>query len=414
MRAQVKQKIKTLPEKVYINPGSVEYEQMLHDFQRDIAQCDNDYIHESYLKRKDNKSYNYDYYEHMLKVCTQYFDRGLSFSNITKTATIGCVMMAISPNFRQHVTKAFTRNVLPHAKALLKDNVKSEEFLSRLENLASGGKFDDKLWTPKTAALQHISLSKKAYDDMRLPGADVSAIQSKFDNDVVELKHMFTNQGISVEEVYRNEGIIVGMSQDFESDKIHPISTMFSGLAFGMVKPSEPVSVDYPRFTENGCVYDSVKEWDGSYNWDKSFIIGESEQGEPIYDNVNIFEPRQPIPVDEYESLIGVRLLNIRRHYEGVEGDLQVSEFMKHVAVCMQDDHISEEDVKSTFMTFCPDVVGEPEQSSDEFYNRDGDGAEVDPDVVMDRLIQIATQSLYAQFGDLYQKDEVEQESEYC
>ena len=64
MRAQVKQKIKTLPEKVYINPGSVEYEQMLHDFQRDIAQCDNDYIHESYLKRKDNKSYNYDYYDY--------------------------------------------------------------------------------------------------------------------------------------------------------------------------------------------------------------------------------------------------------------------------------------------------------------------------------------------------------------
>ena len=137
--------------------------------------------------------------------------------------------------------------------------------------------------SPKSTALTHIGFAKKAYEDMRKPGADVTKIMGEYDAAVGSLYEQAQADGCDPADVARN----FRMSVATLSSKDPSMNAMFAETCYGGMRPM--VTSEYEtRMSPNGPVTTEYAVFNGTY---------QNPDGSPY---TGVFHLRPPMSANEH------------------------------------------------------------------------------------------------------------------
>lgn len=242
----------------------------------------------------------------MVLQCVAPLKQGLSGTNVISALGMAASMWALSPEFRTQLGNfADKLGDAVHSKIRGREEAQAEQARSKLAKLASKGRGDQlgAKWrrrleriehaerghrlpfTAQSAAMTEVALAEAAYADMRRPGANLDAIQDRYDTALGVLYGYAEADGLDRTDVSSAMRVIVGQRMDRDPD----MASVFTELGHGAFTKSEPREVYIAGTTEKRVV------------WTGDFV--DAAEGRVIA--AGSFQLRPPMDIDEHRVQAG-------------------------------------------------------------------------------------------------------------
>jgi len=114
--------------------------------------------------------------------------------------------------------------------------------------------------SPKTYGLTKLGFAKKAYEDMRKPGADVEAISAKYESAVSALRDKALQEGLDKGLCERNFRMVYGL----ESAKNPALKALFRETCYDDAEMKSRLETKI-TMTKDGPVTKTFEVWDGGF-----------------------------------------------------------------------------------------------------------------------------------------------------
>lgn len=289
----MKQPVKKLAKQREIEVGSQEEAEYLKKLESDIMTLNTDYV--KYIK--DNKDsfdpmasnlqmYQKMYYMHMFESCLEPLENGVSASSIVQVIGMYAGMKLVDKQFDKEVKASVSNALIPAIEKKADKEGPNSVWAKRLEKAKLQVNYGRETLTPDTAALTQIGFLRKAYDDMRKPGADMYKVLENYDEAVKTLHMQAKVDGIDINDM--NQALRFQVGKIIEK---HPEQALFFGeINVEGIKQSDYKTEIYKVNTGNGFEMRERQVWSGEF---------ENPDGTPY---VGDFSPRVPYDVDKYQS----------------------------------------------------------------------------------------------------------------
>lgn len=250
------------------------------------------------------------YHCQILQSCIAPFQQGLNADSITRAGGMFLGAYLLSKNFRNMVKEYGEQHKIAKSSMRLAKLDKWQEETGRelppkekkqrdaLITKINGGRFP---FSPKSAALTHLGFAKKAYSDMRKPGADVAKIESDYNRAVNSLYKTATGDGCSSESIAKSFRTVVGLYAATDPS----INAMFKETCYGGCKPSVRMETKVVMGSD-GPETKMFKVFDGDYT---------RPNGKAV---TGTFHLRLPQSIDEHSDIFENRVMDA---YVKADGD---------------------------------------------------------------------------------------------
>lgn len=189
--------------------------------------------------------------------------RGLSMDNIISCVGMYAGMSMMDKNFNKSVKSAAWSTVEPYLNKQVEThgpNSKWGKWYDKVQSKLSTGEMP---LDPETAAVTQMGLLKKAYSDMRQPGADVDKVCADYDKAVSILHQKAAEDGVSSDDINTHFRFIAGkMIEKDPSNIVYFNETAYDGVTKNAYKECVRTKMDeYGRvYTETGF------KWHGEFS----------------------------------------------------------------------------------------------------------------------------------------------------
>lgn len=302
----------TLKQKRSVEVGSKEEQDYLAQLYQDMMRTNDDYVQyvQDSVKLNEVNDFQIDtlnrYYNSILLMqCVRPLQNGIDSSSMIQTVGMYTGMCLFSPDFSKNCHKSVQSSLYPAVAMMAEKAGPDSKWAKRRDMILkeqNGGRLP---LTPKSAALQQIAFSRRLYNELRIPGADVEALMTDYSNACSTLENHIEQDGLSLKEVVKTQHVIIG--EMIEQDP--SVALMFEGLSDGNIKKSDFKKEPYTSTNELGRRV--MKE---RYVWNGEF---ETKDGES-YDDL-FFVPRVPREKDVYASQVSDLMQDVMKDCETFE-----------------------------------------------------------------------------------------------
>lgn len=196
----------------------------------------------------------------------------ISKSDIEQAIGVGVACYMLDPTFRNNVNQ-FVDNSISHIIKKSSDNAVPGSDWAQATESVKKQKGKRLPLTSKNAAMLYIGLSKSAYEEMRVPNANVTDIKERYQKNVDSLLNLVDKDGISSEDF--NKSIRITYGQLCREDP--SLEYIFSETAYSNVKREKG------QFQSNEVLNRTF--WQGEYSQivkDEKGNIKRDFEGKPI------------------------------------------------------------------------------------------------------------------------------------
>ena len=294
-QADAKARDSRLKPKAYVKSGSQEESEYLDDLRDKITETNVDYMdfvsEHANLNEKGELDTTMDmmnrYYMHgMMLACTQPLQQGVNPTSIVQCLGMRIGMCMVNPDFRKECGKAQRDLLYPVVDKLaqeLPENSKLAEYRDKIIKEQNHGRIP---FSPESAALTELGMIKRAYEDMREPGANVDEIMTNFNKAQDVLRAQAHQDGVSTDELELNERLIVGQM----IEKNPELAIYFEELTHDGVKREGYHDVVEMVQGPNGPEQHTKKVWSGEFQNDDGTLFTKG------------FTPRKPMSKDGHQK----------------------------------------------------------------------------------------------------------------
>lgn len=280
---------KLLKTKKHVIVGSPEEAKELAAFQKAIDNVNGDFV--DYVKNaaklqqsrdkmdEQSSALNQYFYRQMSLACAAPLMNGINQDTVLESMSMRLGMMLASPEFRlnSHINR--TSRQMEKVSQKMSDGKGNATHLQDEYNHLYKQKYGRYPFSPESAALQEIGFTMRAYEQMRMPGANVQDVLQLYNKSVGMLHNQAMQDGISPADVKRNVRVIVGRMIEKDPSK----AVYFKETVFGNVGRNDYHSELVSEIVNGQRVDKTVFRWRGEFT-DSN---GNAYTGS--------FTPRQPI-----------------------------------------------------------------------------------------------------------------------
>ena len=173
-------------------------------------------------------------------------------------------------------------------------NSKWDQWCKKVDTSLNDGRLP---LNPRSAAMMKLAIDRKAYNEMRVPGADVMQVMSDRSVSVQFLYELAETDGCDLDDVLQNERLILGHMMSVDDS----VKRCFMETASGSVVKAPGERQD-----------------DGSTIWSGDFMY---KNGKPFED---VFTPRPPMDADDRVKMINKSLSHAFGQCDTAEDMLQL------------------------------------------------------------------------------------------
>lgn len=293
MAKTVKRKeLQPKPSPVKLEKGSEEEKAWLEALNNDLANIDNDYVdyaanHSDVLDTKNSQLMYMQKVRHMMmfQSCLRPLANGVNADSLVQTIGMYVGMRLFDKDFAKDVHSGIRDSMLPFVKNRAEakgPDSKWAKWANKMELANNGGRAP---LDPETAALTQIGFVKKAYDDMRQPGADIDAISKQYQEAVTGLYKVAAHDGVASADIVTHMRFKVGKMIEHDPSNMK----YFNEICNDGVSMS-----DYKEEVKNVMGENGKMTQKSRYVWRGEF---QNKDGQPF---TGQFTPRPPGSADEY------------------------------------------------------------------------------------------------------------------
>lgn len=249
--------------------GSDAEAEYMSELDRNMARLDGDFVEWAKRNIKFNKENlagqmsdaNRFYYRQIMMLCVRPLSRGVSMDTLAQSLGTYIGAALVSKEFRQTVKQNIAGMKLERVERQIEKHGNNPEYTRRYNKYLkemNGGRMP---FSAKSAALQEMAFTEKAYTDMRKPGANIDEIMANYSNAVSTLRAQAARDGVKDEDVDLNVRLAVGKF----AERDPAIYRMFNETAYGDVERAPYQRITKRKMGPNGVETTEVDVWNGEF-----------------------------------------------------------------------------------------------------------------------------------------------------
>lgn len=287
---------KELKEKPKIEVGSAEEEAYLNRLDADIANINDDYMNYTaeHADILDNEASQMSYMQkvrHMMmfSACASPLAHGVNPSSLVQSIGMYAGMRLVDKDFSNNVERGVADMLSPFVQKKAEEKGENSIWAKWADKLKKAGNDGRDPLDPETAALTQMGFVKKAYNDMRQPGADIDAISKSYEESVKGLYKVAAHDGVSGDDIRTQFNFMAGKMIERDPSAMK----YFNETAYNGVSMADYKERTVAMMGDNGQAYEATTyEWSGEFtNKDGSEFTG-------------TFTPRTPYTADSYSDIM--------------------------------------------------------------------------------------------------------------
>ena len=263
---------------IYDNmPAATDEERYLAKLNEDLSKINDDYI--SYAEKNqvtDSKQLSVMQrarYAMMLRACVSPISNGCSRGGIIQSIGMFAGMCLMDKNFSEKIKSTVSSYLLPYVEAKVSESGENSYWSKFAYKLKKMNPNSEMPLEPDTVALTKFAYMKRAYSDMRQPGADVNSVMSTYEKAVSKLYSNAEKNGIKPQDI--NSSMLNMVGRMAENDP--SVFKYFDQTSSGGLMMDGYEWKEHSTIGEDGKPYNIMKyEWSGKFK----NAIGEEFNGE--------------------------------------------------------------------------------------------------------------------------------------
>lgn len=292
--------------------GSEQERAYLSRLESQIMQANEDYVdytskHQEFLTEQDTALVRMQQMRHMMmfRACVEPLSQGINGDSILQVVGmyVGCALF--DKAFSKDVHKGVAGVLRPYVEAMAENAGPDSKWAKRLDTVKRAQNDGRMPFDAETAALTQIGFMRRAYNDMRQPGADVNNVMNQYDDAVHTLRNIAKKDGVAEEDMNQQIRFMVGKMVEQDPNNL----MYFNETVYSDVSMDEYKLDTIPVMQDDGVVrYEERLVWSGEFS---------NADGSPYTGG---FSPRVPYSVDAYEDAM---CRFYQREFTTVAGDVQ-------------------------------------------------------------------------------------------
>lgn len=275
--------------------GSTDEQAYLNKLESDIMDINADYVnyaaeHSDIL---DNQTSQLSYMQKvrhlmMFSSCITPMAHGITGDSLIQSIGMYAGMRLFDKDFAKNVNKGVAEILSPYVQKKAEEKGEGSKWSKWADKLESAKNDGRTPLDPETAALTQMGFAKRAYEDMRKPGANVDEISGQYEEAVKSLYKVAAHDGVSGDDINQSFKFMVGKMIEHDPETMKYFNeTSYSGVTMDDYKPETVVIIG-----DDGKPAEQTKfTWDGNFrNPDGSDFTG-------------TFTPRRPYSAESYETV---------------------------------------------------------------------------------------------------------------
>lgn len=247
--------------------GSPEEEAWLNRLDNDISNINADYVlyvqeHSDVLDNKSSQLAHMQKARHimMFNACGAPLAHGISCDALIQAIGMYAGMSLVDKDFKKDVNQSVANLMSPYVDR--KANEKGGKWsvwAVKCENARNGGRTP---LDPETAALTQFAFAKKAYSDMRQPGANITEISNQYNSAVGSLYKTAAADGVSGKDINNSLKFMVGKMME----KDPSVMKYFNETSYGGVTMDDYKAETISVMDDNGKPTEQTRyTWKGNF-----------------------------------------------------------------------------------------------------------------------------------------------------